>query len=231
MAKFTPGALVGQISGSVGGTTFSHNRYGPYMRRRAVPVTSTTPAALAAKAALAAGSTAWQALAAASKLAWNSWALTNPITNSLGQTQTLTGHQAFTGLYARALRAASPTLELPPLEPAPAPLTSLTQTCDIGIGTFQLAFTPVPLAATEHLWIRAAVSDSIGIQYVENLLRFVYVSNPALAAPFEHLNALQLKFGTVAVGQIVYASVSVFSQTTKLLSPPLRDTTIVVETA
>lgn len=230
MAKFTPGALVGQISGSVGGTTFSHNRFGPYMRRRAVPITSTTPAAMAAKAALAAGSTAWQALAAANKLSWNAWALVNPVTNSLGQAQALTGHQAFTGIYARCLKVGTATLTLPPTEPAPTPLTSLTQSCDIGPGNFGVAFTATPLGGTHNLWIRACVVDSLGINFVENLLRYVMISGAAQASPFDHEAAVEAVFGELAVGMIVHVSVAVFSQTSKLMSPPLRDTTVVIDT-
>ncbi len=230
MAKFTPGAIAGQISGSIGGWTFSHSRYGPYIRRRAVPITSTTPAALKAKADFAAGSTAWQALAAATKLAWNSWAIVNPITNSLGQAQTLTGHSAFTGLFARAIKFALTPLTLPPLAPAPAPLTSLAQTCDIGPGAFELTFSTTPLPANESLWIDAAVVDSAGINYVQNLLRHVRLSPAAQASPDDHQNAIQNKFGTLAVDQIVHVSVSIFSHDTYLKSPPLRVSTIVVDT-
>lgn len=230
MAKFTPGALVGQISGSVGGTVFSHNRFGPYMRRRAVPVTSTTPAALAAKAALAAGSTAWQAMAAADKLAWNAWALVNPVINSLGQAQTLTGHQAYTGLFARGTKLALTPPALPPLIPAPSPLVTLTQSCDIGGGTFDLTFSSTPLGADKSLWIKAAVVDSVGINFVQNLLRYCGTSAAAQASPYDHQARIEAIFGTLIEDQYVHVEVMVFDQTTCLLSPPLGQKTIVLDT-
>lgn len=230
MAKYTPGALVGQISGSVGGTVFSHNRFGPYMRRRAVPVTSTTPNAMAAKAALAAGSAAWQGLSATNKLAWRNWALVNPVTDSLGMAQALTAHQAFTGLYARCLRVGTATLTLPPIAPAPAPLLSLTQTCDIGPGNFELAFTATPLGADENAWLRATVVNSEGIHYVDNLLKYVMISAAAQASPLDHQTAIETYYGPMAVGNVVHVNFSVFSQTTKLMSPPLRVVTTVIDT-
>ena len=70
MAKYTPGPLVSQISGSTGGQTFSRNRGGQYVRARAVPITSTTFEALAAKARLGTASAAWQGLTDGQRTAW-----------------------------------------------------------------------------------------------------------------------------------------------------------------
>lgn len=229
MAKFTPGPLAGAISGSIGGATFSHNRFGPYIRRRAIPVTSTTPYALDAKANFAAASTAWQLLAAADKLTWNTWALSNPITNSLGQTQQLTGHQCYTGLHARALACGKTPLTAPSVLPAPAPLTSLIQTCDIGAGTFDLQFLATPLGGADYLYIQAALTDSAGIHFVKNLLRFIGITAAAQASPFDHQAQVTARFGTLPPGNYVHAVVSVFSSISMLLSPPLKVRTIVSE--
>lgn len=43
MAKFTP-TIAGEISGSIGAITFSHNRGGAYMRLRSIPVNPNTAA-------------------------------------------------------------------------------------------------------------------------------------------------------------------------------------------
>lgn len=49
MAIFTPGPAVAEVRGSVGGTTFSRNTHGAYMRFRAVPVNPNTARQSAAR--------------------------------------------------------------------------------------------------------------------------------------------------------------------------------------
>jgi hypothetical protein len=136
MAKVTLGPMVGQASGSVGATVFSRNRYGTYTRRRAIPTVSTTSDAMNAKARLSGASQAWGSLTAAQRLSWSNWALANPITDVLGVQQALTGHAAFVGNYCRMNKSGDTELDVPPVSGAPAALTSLTGTWDIGAGTF-----------------------------------------------------------------------------------------------
>jgi hypothetical protein len=230
MAKFTAGPTVGQVSGSVGGLTFSHNRGGQYMRRRAVPVTSTTPAALAAKATLADATAAFQSLTANQRLAWKEWALSNPVTDSLGQRITLTGHAAYVGNRARMVRAALTPLTSPPTDPTPPAFLTVTQTTDIGLGTTELAFTATPLGATERLWLEAAVTNSAAINYIQNLKRLCVVTAAALVSPYDYLAAVETVFGTLVVGQQVILLASVFDGATGLLSPPRRTSGTVIST-
>lgn len=230
MAKFTPGPMVAAVSGSQGGTVFSRNRYGAYTRFRAVPITSTTDAAVAAKAALAAASQAWQGLTADQKQAWAAWARSNPITDKLGQAQTLTGHAAYSGNHARALSLAVTPITDPPIIAAPAPISTITQSCDIGAGTFDLTFTPTPTGAAEKLWLRVAIVDSAGITYVQNLLKFVGVSGAAQASPFDHQTLVEARFGTLIVGQSVHTEVRVVSTASMLLSAPIKVVTVIVTT-
>lgn len=230
MAKFTPGAIVGQISGSIGGTTYSYNRYGPYMRRRAVPVTSTTPAAIAAKARLTTATQAWQSLTAANKLAWNSWTLTNPVTNSLGQPQVLTGHVAFVGLATRLLLLGSPIANTPPLLAAPAPFTSISLVADIGAGDVALTFAPTPTGAVEKVWIRAAIITSPGIKYVQNQLRFIFASGLAEASPLDIETEVVARLGALGVGNTLFVEASVAYQDNGQLSAPLATSAVVIST-
>jgi hypothetical protein len=229
-AIFTPGPLAGAISGSIGGSTYSHNRGGPYIRRRATPVTSTTQAAMAAKNRMAAGSQAWQALTAGQRLAWKEWALENPALNALGQTITLTGHQAFCGNFSRCQTAGVATLTAPPITPAPTPLATTSITGDIGVGTIELTYTATPLGATEYLWLVANVANSAGINYVENTKRFIGISAAAQASPFDYQTLIEAVFGTLVVDQIVHMFSHVFDSATGLLSTPQRDQVTVVST-
>lgn len=231
MALVKLGPMVGQASGRLGAIVFARNRYGAYSRNGSIPITSTTPYALEAKARMTAASQAWQNLDPADKLAWNAWAQSNPTTNKLGDSIILTGAAAYIGIACRLAVAGEAALDTPPIAPAPAPLTSLTLSADIGIGTFDLAYTATPLGATEKLWVLACSTDSKGINFVANMLRFVGLSAAAQASPFDIQTEIETRFGSLAVGQVVHVSVYVFDTATGQLSAPLRNSAEVVETA
>lgn len=229
-AIFLPGPLAGAISGSIGGTTFSHNRGGPYMRRRATPVTSTTAPALAAKNRMAAGSAAWQGITDNQRLAWKEWAQENPVNNAVGTPITLTGHQAYVGNYTRQQAAGQTPLTAPPISPAPDPLVTLSGNFDIGIGAFDATYTVTPLGAAEYLWLVANVHNSPGINYVENVKRFIGVSAAAQASPFDYMTLIEARFGTLVVDQHIALFAHVFSSATGLLSTPQRVDGVIVST-
>ena len=227
MAIVTLGPMATAVSGSIGGTVFSHNRGGTYIRARAIPVTSTTPEALAAKSRLSAGSSAWQGLTPGQRQAWLFWATANPVTNTLGKSILLTGQQALVGLYTRLDLAGQATLTTPPIVPAPTALESLVQDGDIGAGDTDATFAPTPRAVNQALWIQAAVTNSAGINYVKNLLKFCGVSAAAESSPFDDQALIEARVGTLAVGQTLHVFISVFDFTTGLLSGPIRDSIII----
>lgn len=222
MAKIKLGPMVGQASGSIAATTFSHNRYGAYVRNRAIPIKSTTSYAQASKARLTEASQAWASLTDAQRLAWKNWALANPITDVLGEKQELDGHAAYVQLNTRMLAAGLTKLTAPPLVAAPAPLTTLTGSWDIGAGTFALAFTPTPLGASKSVWLMGAVVNNPAINYVKNLLRLITVSSANQTTGWDTQSVLEARLGAVSVGQKVIYFASVFDRTTGLLSAPLR---------
>lgn len=227
MAKYTPGPFVSAVSGSIGGTVFSRNRGGQYTRARAVPVTSTTPEALAAKARFATASVAWQGLTDGQRDAWKFWATANPSINTLGNSIILTGQNAFVGNYARCTLAGVPTLTSPPIIAAPDSLTSITQDGDEGAGDTDLTFAATPLGAAEYIWLNAAVTNSAGINYVQNLLRFCAVSAAAQTSPWDNESVLVARLGTLVVGQKLTVMPRVFSSVSGLLSLPIRGSVII----
>ncbi len=230
MAKFTPGPAVAAVSGSVGGTTFSRNRYGAYMRFRAIPTVSVTSYALTAKARLATASQAWQSITGDQRLAWNQWARTNPIVGSLGFPQILTGHAAYVGNHTRALVYGGTPLTEPPVSQAPAPLQTLSLTADIGAGDVALVFTATPTGANDVIWTNAAVTDSAGIVWVRNLMRHIHESGGAQASPLTIQAVVEGRLGTLQVGQTVHVAVHIFNNVTFQLSPPLVASAVVVTT-
>lgn len=230
MAIFTPGPTAAAISGSIGGTTYSHNRGGMYMRNRAIPTKATSVPAENQKARIALFSQAWGGLTEAQRLQWSTWANQNTITNALGAQITMSGHQAFVHINARLNFAGDAAIDSPPVGEAPAGLTALSGTWDIGAGTFELTFAPTPLEADERLLVWAAVVNSGGINYVRNLLKALTASALAQATAYDTQALIEARFGTLLVGQFIHMHCAVHSATTGLRSLPFSVEGTVVTT-
>lgn len=230
MAKFLSGPLAGVISGSQAGTTFSRNRYGAYTRTRAFPVNPSTTFQEAVRSYLSVLSQAWRNVTDANKKAWAIWALEHPVTDRLGQKQSLTGAAAYIQLNSRIMLAAGTVIAAPPAGSAPAPLTSITGTWDIGAGNFQVAYTATPLGAGLKLWIDGCLVDSAGIKYVKNLFKHLGLSSAAQASPQALDTLFSDRLGTLTVGQVAHVRVSVFDPATGLLSSPLTTSGVLTST-
>lgn len=99
-------------SGSIAGTTHSHNRAGQYTRNRRAPVQPVGTGRRAfIRSAFGAASTAWSGLSSSVQAGWTTFADSHPITDSLGQSIKLTGHQMYVGVYTQCIN----TGNLPPV--------------------------------------------------------------------------------------------------------------------
>lgn len=84
--------LGSQGSGSIGGTTFSHNRFGAYIRARSVPVNPATDRQTAVRNAIRSLTIAWQVtLTQDQRDAWDVYAANIDWVNKLGDSVNLTG--------------------------------------------------------------------------------------------------------------------------------------------
>jgi hypothetical protein len=222
MAKFLPGPAAAAISGSVGGTTFSTNRFGPYMRRRTIPTNPNTAFQVLARNRLQTVSQAWQALDPDEQEAWRQWAQTNPIVNTLGQPQVLAGHQAFAQINSRLLAMSQALIDTPPAIPAPVPLLTASVASSAGGGTCAITFTATPLGANDRLYIRCAVVSSPGISYVRNRLKLITITSAALASPYDAASSIIARWGTLIEDDVQHFELSVINDATGLLSVPLK---------
>lgn len=227
MAVFTPGPAVAEVRGSVGGTTFSRNRYGAYMRFRAKPTVATSEEATAAKALMANATGSWQDLTAAQRLAWNQWARENPIVGALGMPQQATGHAAFVGNYVIRTKLGQPAPTNPPATPHPDSLATLSVVADKTAGTCNFTFTPV-CPVGHVLVVSACQVASSGIQYVENLMRWCGDSGGPPVSPYDAFAIIEARIGALVIGYEFFAYVRVASTITGLMSAPLRCTDTVV---
>lgn len=92
--KFTS-PIISAASGSSAGNTFSHNNGGLYIRARATPTNPNSTKQQAQRAALGAANAGWAALTDAQRTLWNDYAAATSWTDKLGQSITVTGHQAY----------------------------------------------------------------------------------------------------------------------------------------
>lgn len=122
--------LVNDIRGSSGGTTFSRNKGGAYVRNRTKPINPSTPAQGAARAMLGGFSTAWRSLSDANRTSWIENASLYPYINKLGEERVYTGQQLFVKNNMNlAVAEQSPITALqPPLETATVSVVSVVAT-------------------------------------------------------------------------------------------------------
>lgn len=220
MARFLPGPTIGQISGSIGGSTYSHNRSGMYIRDRVKPVVVNSFYTSIQRTTFQMVTSAWRSLTAAQRLSWEMWAHNNPVTDVLGQSQILTGHQAHQKINITAWRTTATLLTVPSIVAAPAPLTALSLTADIGAGDVALAFTPTPIGATNYLQIWAAVTNSPAVNYVKNLYKLIGYADANYSSPVEFEAMVETRLGALVVGQRLTVSVAVANGVTGLTSAP-----------
>lgn len=120
--KIIPGAIVGKISGSLGGMTASHGRGGYYLRNRVKPVNSNTPRQQAVRSSLGALVQGWSSLLTpAQRAGWTAYANATPRTDRLGESLVLTGSQAYVACNTPRLQVNASTLtaSLPRVDDAP----------------------------------------------------------------------------------------------------------------
>jgi len=91
------GGGVVDISGSIGGTVFSRNRFGAYARPRTVPVDPGSARQVAARTRIAFLAEQWREtpVTEAMRIAWGVYAAGISAVNRLGEDITLTGFNAF----------------------------------------------------------------------------------------------------------------------------------------
>lgn len=114
--KFTS-TIFAASSGSIAGATFSRNRGGQYVRRRAIPANPNSEAQGIARTNLAAAVSAWtNTLTAPQRTGWASYAQATPRIDPIGQQILLSGQQMFVRSCTVALIGGQPIPAAPPVD-------------------------------------------------------------------------------------------------------------------
>lgn len=168
---------VAQASGSMGGTTFSHNRGGPYMRTRAIPTNPGSEFQAIVRQAMSDLSSQWSdILTQAERDLWDTYALNVPLPNAFGEARNVGGIGMFNRCNISRIQTglqvilAAPTIfnlgefTAPTLESATAP------------NTMSIGFQPEDNWAEESgsaMLIYGSRGTNPGINYFKGPYRFM----------------------------------------------------------
>lgn len=105
-----------EASGSIGGTTFSHNRGGQYIRARVIPVNPGSVFQQAVRGYVAQLTSLWQTvLTEAQRAAWDNYADLVPLPNALGDPHNVGGLAMYVRSNVPRLQAALPRVDAGPV--------------------------------------------------------------------------------------------------------------------
>jgi len=191
-------------SGSYQGITSSRNRFGQYVRTRANPVQPRTPYQTGVRSRMATSAADWRALTPTQRQGWSDLGDQMFRTDSLGQTYTLTGLQAFGSVNNNLAAAGEARVTDAPALIEPDAIVTVTPT--ITTTSFSVAWTPTPLASGERLFCFASPQRSAGRGF-EHDYRLIAVSAAAGTSPLNILSAYTARFGTPVAGNRIFVSV------------------------
>ena len=188
-------------SGSYQGLTSSRNRFGQYVRTRATPVNPRSTAQVTTRTRQSVNAAAWRGLTDAQRAGWGDLGLQMVRTDSLGQSYSLTGFQAYCSVNNTLAAAGSTLVSAAPALSVPAGLISVTLT--LTSASFSVAYTATPLATGVKLIIRASPQRSAGRNF-ESDFRVITTTAAAAASPANILTAYTAKFGAPVTGNKIF---------------------------
>ena len=195
--------LVPPQSGSKEGVTASRNRFGQYIRTRAIPVNPSSAAQGLVRARMTTNSEAWRALTAAQRAGWTGLGTSMVRSDSLGQSYSLQGNQAYCSVNNNRLLCG---LAVVADAPALTAVTNIvTATITLTNAALSIAYTTTPLSAATYLAVFASPQRSAGRNF-EADFRFVKLSAAAGASPLVALTEYTAKFGVPVTGNRIFFS-------------------------
>jgi len=197
-------------SGSIHHKTHSHNRAGQYIRNRRSPVQPVGTGRRAfVKAAFGAASTGWSALSDADRAAWIAWANGHPIVDSLGQSITKTGHQAYVGVATSLQNVGLALPTVPPVstDTASPVVAAFTVTA---AGVITITLTPSG-TADDFILISFTQPVSPGVTFNKTFWQQTFVAGDSVGgATFGAAYVAQ--FGTIPVGGKIFLQLTPVNQ-------------------
>lgn len=175
-----------QASGSIGGTTFSRNKGGMYVRNRGLVKNPNTPAQQVVRTALKALTTAWvSTLSATNQAQWATYAANVPLLNALGDSRAIPALAMFVRCNSPRLIAGLAEVNTGPTVFAVANLTTPVPTVSHTTG-LSTAYTNTDLWATAAgggLLIFASKPQNASINFFKGPFNYLAKVAGAATAP------------------------------------------------
>lgn len=161
-----------EVSGSIGGITYAHNRGGMYARAKSIPVNPNSPLQAFVRANFALVTGLWSSQNEAARNSWRNYAAGTPVTDQFGDSRELSGSQMFQRVNCFKLAAGLAAQLTAPVTPgltiAGQPVLTVTA------GSFSLAFSDADAWANQNggaLVVQMGRQQSVGINFFEGPMR------------------------------------------------------------
>lgn len=228
MAKFTPGAIISEIRGTIASTTFSKNAAGAIIRNRVVPINRNTTAQSNQRQVFANVSSSWRGLSEAQRNSWIAAAPDFPYQDSLGQTKYLSGAQLHEKLNLNLEVIGQPAISTAPSQTSfPAfELGAITATAS----AFTAAFTPTPVPAGYTAVFYATRPLSAGKSFVNKSdFKLVQTEDAAEASPADLFTNYESIVSSLTgqTGKKIFVEMRLIETATGIASTTVRGMVIV----
>lgn len=194
-------------SGSMAGTTASHNRFGQYLRNRRTPVNPNTTQQGVVRARMSANAAGWRALTDAQRAGWESLGSEVTRTDSLGSSYTMNGFMMYCSVNNNNVAAGNAVVTDAPLLQTPA--TIVTAVITSTAAALSVAYTVTPLPAGARLFSFVSPQQSAGRSFNANYY-LLAVSAAAAASPANLFAAYSAKFGVPVTGRRIFYSFTTY---------------------
>ena len=197
-------------SGSIAGTTSSHNRAGQYTRNRRSPVQPVgTGRRSFIRGSFGSASSAWASLSGAAQAAWISYADSHPYVDRLGQAIKLTGQQMYVAIGTQLLNCGS---ALPTSTPASdsvfSPVVTVFTVTAAGVITITRSRAG---GASDFLLVGFARPVSAGVTFQKTFWQATHEAGNGTGAA-TYGTAYVAQFGTITAGRKIFARLTPVNQ-------------------
>lgn len=194
-------------SGSYAGITSSRNRFGQYVRNRRAPVQPIgTGRRSFIRSAFGSASTNWATLGLEVQEAWNAFAESHPITNSLGASVILTGHQMYVAVRTQRINAGQEALpDDPPASTAVHTVLSATLVLD-DTPAFTVAIDSSTAGAKNLIAFSPPLSP--GRTFPPRFWQGLVEAAVTTPAATNVLSTFETEFGTLTLGTRIFVKVT-----------------------
>lgn len=229
MASIQFGGGITKMIGSHSGNTFSSNKGGAYVKRRAGGTNPRTNNQTVRRVRLAQTSLYFtHTLSAAQQSAWRTFASVTPVVNRLGNTTFLSGQQMFCKLSCNLVQSGMAIIATPPASTAVGSPTGLVITAASGSpGALTIANTVFGTTGTDLVMMYVSPPLNPGVNFVSSKLRLLGTSvavnfSAVVNAEYDALFGIK----PLSAGQRIFVRINVVNTATGVMSAAFQSSSL-----